>query len=230
MGLAIDFYGRYQAENSKAPDGTERMRYITPDGGSSVSCDPSSLLRGAPHKEIGIRFTEFVLSEQGQCIWNYRPGTPGGPIKFALRRLPIRRSFYPAEEEVVSKKFAGHRANLSDDLGDPVVNPYELAKKFTYHRRWTGNHFNIHRNLIKAMCLDSGEELKVAWRAINANGGPDAQSEAMKVMQTLPEGFNWRSAIEDYGSANELEFMRRWVIHFRATYGQTKSLAEGGST
>lgn len=228
-GLAIDFYGRYQAETSKAPDGTERMRYITPDGGSSVSCDPASLLRGAPNKEIAIRYLQFVLSENGQRIWNYRPGSEGGPLKFALRRLPIRRSFYPSTEKKLQAAFDKHKDQCTDDLGDPAVNPYELARKFTYYRRWTGNHFSIHRNLIKAMCLDSGEELKEAWMAINANGGPDKQSVAMKTLQTLPEDFTWKTAIDDYRGKNELKFMRDWVIHFREVYGRAKAIAEGGS-
>ena len=35
VDLAIDFYGRYQAQCSRAPDGGERMVYITPVGGSN---------------------------------------------------------------------------------------------------------------------------------------------------------------------------------------------------
>ena len=166
MGLAIDFYGRYQAEYSRSPDGTERMVFITPDSGSSVSSDPVSLLRGAPHKELAIRFIQFLLSEDGQKLWNYKPGEEGCPQKYALRRLPIRRSFYPSENMTIIKLFEKHRLHLTDNLADPAINPYEVGKKFTYRKRWTGQHFNIHRNLIKAMCLDAGEELKAAWQAI----------------------------------------------------------------
>ena len=75
-GVVIDFYGRFQAETERAPNGVERMRYITPAGGSSVSADPMSLLRGAPHRELAVRFITFALSPEGQKIWNYRPGTP----------------------------------------------------------------------------------------------------------------------------------------------------------
>ena len=39
-GLAIDFYGRYQGETSRAPDGRERMVFVTPSGGSGISADP----------------------------------------------------------------------------------------------------------------------------------------------------------------------------------------------
>ena len=80
-GLAIDFYARFQAELSRAPDGRERMRYITPGGGSSVSADPISLLRGAPHRTLAVRFIEFVLSADGQRLWNDAPGKPCSRVK-----------------------------------------------------------------------------------------------------------------------------------------------------
>ncbi len=227
MGMSIDFYGRYQAEYSRGPDGTERMVFVTPEGGSSVSSDPVSLLRGAPHKELAVRFMHFLLSDEGQRLWNYRPGEAGGPSKYALRRLPIRRSFYPSGDATVNQIFETHRPHLTDNLADPAINPYEVGKQFTYRRRWTGQHFNIHRNLIKAMCLDAGEELKAAWEAIQQHGGAERNPAAMQAFSALPDDFNWRSAIDGYSKANQLDTMRRWVMHFRQTFQKAKALAEG---
>jgi len=230
MGMAIDFYGRYQAEYSQAPDGTERMVFVTPEGGSSVSSDPVSLLRGAPHKEHAVRFMQFLLSDEGQKLWNYRPGEAGGPIKYALRRLPIRRSFYPSRQASVNQIFETYRPHLTDNLADPAINPYQVGKKFTYRRRWTGHHFNIHRNLIKAMCLDAGEELKLAWEAIQKHGGAELNPAAMQAFSALPDDFNWHSAIDGYSKASQLDTMRRWVIHFRQTFQKAKALAEGDAS
>jgi len=230
MGMAIDFYGRYQAEYSQAPDGTERMVFVTPEGGSSVSSDPVSLLRGAPHKEQAVRFMQFLLSDEGQKLWNYRPGEAGGPIKYALRRLPIRRSFYPSRQASVNQIFETYRPHLTDNLADPAINPYQVGKKFTYRRRWTGHHFNIHRNLIKAMCLDAGEELKLAWEAIQKHGGAELNPAAMQAFSALPDDFNWHSAIDGYSKASQLDTMRRWVIHFRQTFQKAKALAEGDAS
>jgi ABC-type Fe3+ transport system substrate-binding protein len=97
-GICIDFFGRLQSEMSTPPGGRPAMAYVTPAGGSSVTADPVSLLRGAPHRALAVRFIEFLLGEEGQRLWNYRVGTPGGPHRFALRRLPIRRDFYPSED------------------------------------------------------------------------------------------------------------------------------------
>ena len=102
-GLAIDFYGRFQAQSSAGADGRVRMEYVTPAGGSGSSCDPISLLRGAPHRETAVRFMEYLLGEEGQKLWTYRPGTPGGPVKFALRRIPIRRTFFPSDQPALQR-------------------------------------------------------------------------------------------------------------------------------
>lgn len=228
VGLSIDFYGRYQAESSRNPDGSERMIYITPVGGSSVSADPISLLRGAPHRELAVEFIEYTLSEAGQKLWNYRVGTPGGPHKYALRRLPVRRDFYPSDDPAIQAAYEKHAPHTSDPLGAPSVNPYFLADQFQYIPRWTGRHFGINRYLIRAMCLDAGDELHAAWKAIQAAGGPEAVPEAMAALMMLPPDLTWESALsEAYASKNQMIFMREWVIFFRQQYKRAKLLAEG---
>jgi ABC-type Fe3+ transport system substrate-binding protein len=229
VGLAIDFYGRYQAETSRDPaTGRERMRYVTPVGGSSVSCDPISMVRGAPNRELAVRFIEFTVSEEGQRLWNYRPGTPGGPEKFALRRLPIRRDFYPSEDPEIQQRYERHAPHTSDDLSDETVNPYHLASQFTYVSGWTGGHFGIHRNLIRAMCLDAADELSAAWSSIVRAGGPEAVPEAMEALLSLPDGVTWRGVLdaERYSSANQMTYMREWVLFFRQQYRLARELAE----
>ncbi|HWB61310.1 MAG TPA: extracellular solute-binding protein, partial [Chthoniobacteraceae bacterium] len=44
-GMCIDFYGRFQSEFVRRPDGTSRMQYVTPAGGSSFGVDPIGMLR-----------------------------------------------------------------------------------------------------------------------------------------------------------------------------------------
>ncbi len=228
-GLAIDFYGRYQAETSRDEHGEPHMAYLTPVGGSSVSADPISLLRGAPHRELGTRFIEFVLSEAGQRLWNYKPGTPGGPHKFALRRLPIRRDFYPSEKwPEIQAAYERHAQHTVDPLGDPEVNPYLLAEAFTYYSRWTGRHFSVHRDLIRAMCLDAGQELRAAWNAIHHAGGLTALPEVMDVFNRFPgqpEPLTWSSAISIRRANKRIDYKRDWTIYFRGIYREAESMA-----
>lgn len=212
-GLAIDFYARFQA----AVVGRDRMGFVTPRGGSSVSCDPISLLRGAPHRTVAVRFIGFVLSPAGQALWHSPPGQPCSVTqKYSLHRLPIRRDFYPP-----------HRPPLgcpADNLADPAVNPYALAETFTYQPAWTGTHFNVQRDLIRAMCLDAGEELRAAWAAIIAGGGPTRQPAALAVLQRLP--VTWETALTESRSRDRLELLREWTGFFRENYRQARHQAE----
>jgi ABC-type glycerol-3-phosphate transport system substrate-binding protein len=129
-----------------------------PRGGTSIGADPIGMLRGAPQPELAHRFIEFVLSPEGQKLWNYRPGTEGGPVRFALRRPPIRKDFYVA-------------ANLPA-MTDPEVNPYELTAGFTYHPEWTGPLFAALRFVIRGACMDPHEEQLAAWESLIDAGLP----------------------------------------------------------
>ena len=133
-GIVIDFYGRMQSELSTPPGRTPVMTYVTPVGGTSVTADPVSLLRGAPHRELAVRFIEYLLGEEGQRLWNYRAGTPGGPTQFTLRRLPIRRDFYPSSDPVFQAAHERHRPYLSDPLWQPDVDAYRLGEAFHMRR------------------------------------------------------------------------------------------------
>ena len=229
-GICIDFYGRFQAEYARGVDGEPHMEFATPIGGSCVSADPISLLRGSRNRELAIRFMTFVLGEDGQMLWNGRPGTKGGPERYALRRLPIRRDFYPSDDPVFQEKATRHLADASDHLDAPDVNPFALAGTFTYRPRWTGRHFGIQRDLIRAMCLDSGVELRAAWKAILSHGGPEANPEAMEILFRMPEHpvpVTWKSAITDYNHIPRLQYMREWTADFRANYRKAARLASG---
>lgn len=160
-GMCIDFYGRSFEEQVRRPDGSTRISFVAPLGGSSVGVDPVALMRGAPEPELAEAFIDFVLSERGQKIWNYQPGTEGGPRQSALRRLPVRRDFYSA----------AHRPFMSD----PSCQPYEDAKAFSYHPEWTGALFNAIRFLVKVMCIEAHDEQQRAWKMLISRDFP-AQS------------------------------------------------------
>lgn len=228
-GISMDFIARFQAEQSAREDGKPVMVYVSPVGETSVTGDPVSLLRGAPHREVAVRFIEFVLGPEGQKLWNYRAGSPGGPRRFALRRLPVRREFYPSSEPAFQAAEAAHRPFLADSLWEPETDAYHLAQSFHYEPRWTSVHFGIQRDLIRAMCLDSGDELKRAWQAILRNGGPGANPEAMRQLEALPQKpvpLTWRSAITAYAKVPRLDYLREWTAFFREQYRRAEAAAE----
>jgi len=157
-GMTIDFYGRYQSEAVRRPDGSSRLQYVNAAGGTSVGVDPIGLFRGAPHPDLARSFIEFVLSPEGQKLWNWKVGAPGGPHRYALRRLPILPALYTPD-------FRQFRS-------DPDVDPYALAKTFTYHGEWTGPLFRPIAFIVRVMCIDSHDELAAAWRELRAAGFP----------------------------------------------------------
>jgi hypothetical protein len=229
IGMAIDFYARYQAQITGGPLGEPRMVFVTPVGGTSVSCDPVGLLRGAPHREVALRFIEYVLGEEGQQLWTYLPGTPGGPERYALRRLPVRRDFYPSPVPAIQAAHARHQRYAADDLASPSIDPYQIARHFTYYPRWTARHFGVQREIIRAMCLDSAEDLRAAWQAARTRGGIGANARLMTALPTVnlthrrtgkveAVPLTWRTAPDFAEQYDPLEYLREWTAAFRAHY------------
>lgn len=117
-GIAIDFYGRGQAQalvHAGENPNTSRVGYVDPEGAAYIDADPASILRAGPDPELAKRFLAFSLSEEGQALWQFlstesiasmkskgdvapRPkndkGQELGPTHYELRRLPVRRVMY----------------------------------------------------------------------------------------------------------------------------------------
>jgi len=144
-GMCIDFYGRFDSD--RVGPG-QRLRFVLPEGGSSMGSDPIALLRGAPSADLGRSFIEFVLSPEGQALWAYKRGVAGGPERYALRRTPILPILFAPERR-------GLRSDPNDD-------PYLVARSFTYHASWTAPLFRALSFVIRVMCVDTEEELHEA--------------------------------------------------------------------
>ncbi len=195
-GLAIDFYGRGQAQSvlreGETPT-TGRVGYADPAGAVFIDPDPISLIRSGPNPELARRFVEFVLSNEGQAIWNFRAttrdgadnprgpdGLAMGPERHELRRMPVRRSFY-------------------EDFGEyniDQVNPYEIAST-TPSAGWRSS-IGI---MMGAFAVNNFEAIKGAWEALHAEGVPaDVHAEMERVFYAFPTGEQverlWRATFE----------------------------------
>ena len=167
-GMCIDFYGRSAEEGVRKADGTSRVGFVAPLGGTSISVDPIGLLRGAPDPELATAFIEFVLGDPGQKLWSFRVGEDGAPRRHALRRLPVRHDLYTAEN--IPRMSDGKEA------------PFEKAKAFTYHAERTGAAFSAIRFLVRVICVDSHDELHASWKTIIDAGMPE---RAITVLEDL---------------------------------------------
>ncbi len=218
-GLCIDFYGRQQQEAVRARGDQERIGYTTPTGGSAATADPIGLLRGAPNRQAAELFLEFVLSPAGQRIWGLKVGAPGGPERYALRRMPIRADFYADEA-------ARHR-------GDPEDDPYgDDATAFVYRPEWTGDLFREIGFVTRVLGMDNHDALVEAWREIQA-APPERRAAALAVLQNVDRlsyertreeirpRLNAKDRVEEVRLATELN------AHFRAQYQRAARIARG---
>lgn len=220
VGMSIDFYGRQQAEFNQIRSGSERFEYVAPKGGTTVSVDPIGLFRGAPNREYAEAFIEFVLSTEGQRLWNFEPGSPGGPVQYALRRAPARKEIY-------SREFLEYRS-------DPGVNDYESAGEFIYRPEWTASLFSPLRYIIRVTMIDPHLELTRAWKAIieaREAGRHDQADAALKILTDL-SAITYDQASgpinETLRSRNKIEEVRLskdLANAFRAQYELAEQLA-----
>ncbi|MFP6900133.1 MAG: ABC transporter substrate-binding protein [Opitutales bacterium] len=221
--MCIDFYGRFQQESvTRSQQETPRLEFITPRGGSTVSCDPIGMLRGAPHPELAKAFMTYVLSPEGQKLWNFKVGEPGGPEQYALRRAPIRRDAYQPD-------VAKHRS-------DPELNPYHGAEEsgFVYHGEWTGRLFSPLRFIIKTAFIDPRNELVEAWSAIieaEASGRTEQAASARAIFADLSR-IDHAKAKEEVGATlssgdklAEVRLAKELTIHFRNQYRKALTVA-----
>lgn len=217
-GICIDFYGRAQAE-AVEKRGSSRVAFVTPRGGTVSSVDPIALLRGAPHREAAELFIEYTLTLDAQKLLNFKPGTPGGPVRFALRRLPVRKDFYQHDE------WEKYRS-------DPGAAPFIEKEPLIYQPAWTAGLFSELAFVIRVMCLDSHIELTRAWRAINAAPEP-AKSRALAELQDVSavdyERVNGviKKTLGSKNKVDEVTLASALGAEFRARYGRAEALAGG---
>ena len=218
-GMCIDFYGRFESESVRRPDGTSRLVYLTPQGGSSTGADSIGLFRGAPHPALARAFMEFVISQEGQKLWSFRTGTPGGPEKYTLRRLSIRPDLY-------APQWRPYQA-------DPEVDPYSPAAvgSFVYQPRWTGSLFNVISFIIRTAFIDPHDELKDAWQALIAAHFPPQATSLFADVAAIdyPQASGpIRTALRSPNKLDQVALARTLDEHFRAQYRRAAVLARQG--
>ena len=218
-GMCIDFYGREQQEAVRRRNAYDRLGYVSPQGGSAYSVDPIALLRGAPHRAVAVAFIEYVLSLDGQKLWNFRTGTPGGPERFALRRLPVRKDFYDHRE-------------WSALRSDPEVNPYAERDALVHHDEWTAALFVQMEFIIRVMDVDTHPQLARAWKAV-IHAPPGLREKALEALQDLSAvDYDQASgriskALASKNKVDAVTLARDLGGYFRANYSRAERIAAG---
>ena len=165
-GICIDFYGRYQAQSV----GHNRVGYVTPVDTTVYACDPVAVLNGVTGERLALSkdFIEFLLSYQGQAIWNFHAGDPDGPEMFELRRPPISHQMYTPQ--------------LMARMVDPV-NYYTMAKPL---EPGTPNYMGSVATVLHAMAIDTRPDLAKAWYAVNHEPDPVRRAKMLEIFDSMP--------------------------------------------
>ena len=216
-GMCIDFYGRTFSEAVKKDDGSSRLKFVTPIGGTSISADPVAILKGAPNHALAQEFVEFLLTKEAQMLWNARVGSELGPTHRALRRLPIRRDLY--------------QPPYLETMVDADAMPYEAASRFIYDGSLTGSLFSAMRVIVRVMCIDSHPEMKEAWEALSeANFPPQATAKFFEVDQVSYSSTlqNIKPLLKSKDKIEAVRLKSRLGNYFRNNYQEARDLAKEG--
>lgn len=165
-GVVIDFFGRVYQEQV----GEGRIRYTAPRGATAINPDPIAILYGVRGERelLANRFLEFLLSAEGQRLWNLQAGY-SPYVDRSLRRLPIRRDVYENR----------------DGFADPDVNPFEDADGFNMRTEWM-RLFSDTRPIWAAAWIDSRGALKDAYATILAVEDPETRRQLIYELSDLP--------------------------------------------
>ena len=145
---------------------------------------------------------------------------PGGPVKKALRRLPIRKDLYSQENKL--------------HCSDPEVRPFSDITGFEYIPEWTGGHFNPLRFIVRVMCIDTHEELQNAWQALIQSGFPP---RALAAFNRIDERICYKACNKNgelgkilggKNSLNKARLAKELATSFRTQYSEVVKLAEPG--
>lgn len=248
-GMCIDFYGRTQAgavaaagwSGDQEGQSTSRVGYSDPvvnnRSMTATTADPITLLRGAPHRETAEQFIAWLLTKEAQRLWQAKLGTEGGPMRYELRRQPIRADLYTAQEK--------------QTWADPQIDPYPTAVPIM---AGMPDFFSAVSPVSQAMAIDIHKDLIEAWRAIlrTPDDHPD-KAEMLRLFDEMPTALtlewpddelanDWKSAVGDTAHPRHSEaaavlsdFMDRfngrsddqklkdkltWTLFFRDNYRQ----------
>jgi iron(III) transport system substrate-binding protein len=164
-GVAIDFYARVFQEQI----GKRRITYHAPAGATAITPDPIGVLYGTRGERelVANRFVEFLLSTEGQRLWNLRGGQ-SPYVTRSLRRMPVRRDVY------------ADRTGWADD-----EDPFALARGFNLRQRWMRQLGRL-VPIWAAAWIDGKPELERAYTAVLAVPDLERRERLRQRLSDLP--------------------------------------------
>jgi iron(III) transport system substrate-binding protein len=161
-GLAIDFYAWAQVKEA----GADKIGFVMPDNLTIISPDGIGILNGAPNPEVAKAFINFVMSEEGQKLWLFVEGSPGGPERFQLNRFSVLPSLYRVASENTAVK----------------LNPFSWESEFAFDPKLGAERWSIVNDLIGALVIDQKHLLTRAWKDAITKGATEGEFQRLAAM------------------------------------------------
>jgi len=205
-GMVIDTYAYVQIERF----GPGMIGLALPEGETTFTPDPVSIVRGTPRLEKARLFVEFLLSRDGQKLWFLPAGSPGGPERYNLWHFPVRPDVYEAW---------GSRATLKE-------NPFTSFATLAYDEEKGVERGRVISLLFETACVQNRHLLKKAWAAVlrNPAGAPAALFDEPPFDEA--EGFRLAKEMDDPVRSEMIE--ETWFRFFKKKYLEVIRGASGG--
>lgn len=172
VGVAIDTY----AGDVIRQVGPERVRFVIPTDYAAITGDCIALASGAPHGDLGRRFIEFVLSDEGQRLWYYKRGTPGGPQEFEIGKLPVIPALY--------------------NTGSPATvvpgSPFTFTNVFPFDASKAAKRWNLVNDLYSSFIVEVHDRLVAFARTHSDTQPPTIPLSEEEALRLSPDG-SWGS-------------------------------------
>jgi iron(III) transport system substrate-binding protein len=184
-GMVIDLYAFVQIEK----DGSDFIGFTLPEGETTFTPDPVSVIKGTPRKELALVFIEFLLSEEGQRLWCLPPGAEGGPGKYNLWHFPVRPDVY--ESAAGSMTVRG--------------NPFLSLGSMKYDEMKGIDRARVLSLLFETAGVQNHARLKKAWKKVMGDPHGPLAEQFDEPPFTEKEGFAIASEIDDPVRAEIIE-------------------------
>jgi ABC-type Fe3+ transport system substrate-binding protein/ABC-type molybdate transport system permease subunit len=184
VGIAIDTY----AGDVIRQVGRGRVDFLIPSDYAAITGDGIALVTGAPHPGLGQRFIEFVLSEEGQKLWYYKRGVPGGPEQFEIGKLPVIPDLY--------------------DTGSPATvvpgSPFTFTNVVPFEATKAAKRWNLINDIYSTFIVEVHDRL-VAFARAHPGTQPPSQPLSELDARTLSPDGSWGG-----DQAVRSEQLRQW--------------------
>lgn len=140
--FAFGFLPDSYAQEAKKLIGIENIEFVIPEDASVISVEGIGILNDSVNFEYAKLFVDFILSNEGQQLWMYKVGTPGGPKQYDLHKLSFRPKLYMSRDAQFS------------------TNPFQRKISSNYDAQLAGKRWQVFNDIFTVFIIDSQESIR----------------------------------------------------------------------